>query len=69
MQFLDMLSCFISIIPKLMYLLVNCFLTIIDIFQMFFRKLAGLDVYYVDGTATSGDIVYNFIKLLNYIVF
>lgn len=62
MQFLDMLSCFISIIPKLMYLLVNCFLTIIDIFQMFFRKLAGLDVYYVDGTATSGDIVYNFIK-------
>ena len=51
-----------SIFPKLLYLLSNAFLTIIDLFQMVFRKLAGLDVYFVDGTAQEGDIVYHFLR-------
>lgn len=32
-----------------------------DVLQLFFRKLAGLDVYYVDGKPVSGDLVTNFI--------
>lgn len=53
---------YFSILPKVMYLLTNCFLSIIDFFQMLFRKLAGLDVYYVDGSAREGDIVYHFLS-------
>lgn len=51
-----------SIFPKLFYLLSNAFLTIIDILQLIFRKLAGLDVYYIDGVVQEGDIVYRFLK-------
>ncbi|MDD3397161.1 MAG: hypothetical protein PHR96_01280 [Clostridia bacterium] len=51
-----------SIFPKLLYLLSNSFLSIIDILQFVFRKLAGLDVYYIDGVAQEGDIVYHFLR-------
>lgn len=52
----------ITYIPKLMYLLANSFLALLDLFQWWLRKLAGLDVYYVDGEAQTGDIVYHFIR-------
>lgn len=51
-----------SIIPKLVYLISNAFLFIIDILQMVFRKLAGLDVYYINGEPQSGDILYHFLR-------
>ena len=52
----------ITYIPKLMYLLANSFLALLDLLQWWLRKLAGLDVYYVDGEAQTGDIVYHFIR-------
>lgn len=50
-----------NLIPKVMYLLYASLACVIDVLQLFFRKLAGLDVYYVDGKAVSGDLVTNFI--------
>jgi len=51
-----------SFIPKIAYMLANSFLAICDLFQYWVRKLAGLDVYYIDGEAQTGDIVYQFIR-------
>lgn len=55
-----------SFIPKLMYLITTSFFSILDIFQLLFRKLAGLDTYYITtGGQTSqqtGDIVEEFIN-------
>lgn len=51
----------VSLIPKVMYLLYASVACVLDAMQLFFRKLAGLDVYYVGGTATQGDLVTNFI--------
>lgn len=51
----------LNILPQLFYLLSMALLSIIDLFQLLFRKLAGLDTYYVDGTAQSGDIVSDFL--------
>ena len=57
---------FFSFIPKLMYLITTSFFSILDIFQLLFRKLAGLDTYYITtGGQTSqqtGDIVEEFIN-------
>ncbi len=50
-----------NFIPKIIYLLVASLLSLVDFAQLLFRKLAGLDVYYVDGVATTGDILTNFI--------
>lgn len=50
-----------NLIPKVMYLLYASLACVLDVLQLFFRKLAGLDVYYVDGKAVSGDLVTNFI--------
>lgn len=50
-----------DVIPKVMYLLYASFACVMDLLQLFFRKLAGLDVYYVDGKPVSGDIVTHFI--------
>lgn len=50
-----------NLIPKVIYLLYASLACVIDVLQLFFRKLAGLDVYYVDGKAVTGDLVTNFI--------
>ena len=43
---------------QLFYRLIICSLfAILDAVQLLFRKLAGLDTYYVNGEATNGDIV------------
>ena len=52
----------LSFIPKIAYMLANSFLAVCDLFQYWVRKLAGLDVYYIDGEAQTGDIVYQFIR-------
>ncbi|MBQ2713574.1 MAG: hypothetical protein IJF22_01210 [Clostridia bacterium] len=51
----------LNIIPQLFYLLSMALLSIIDVFQLLMRKLAGLDTYYVDGSAQTGDIVSDFL--------
>lgn len=57
----DFFSELFSLIPKVIYLLYSSFISIIDLIQALFRKLAGLDIYYVDGAPINGDIVTNFI--------
>ena len=51
----------LSLIPKVIYLLNTSLLSLIDFLQLLFRKLAGLDIYYVDGQPMSGDLLTNFI--------
>ena len=57
----DFFKALFDLIPKIMYLLYTSLASVIDILQLFFRKLAGLDVYYVEGKAVTGDLVTNFI--------
>ncbi len=57
----DFFKALIDLIPKIIYLLYASLATLLDVFQLFFRKLAGLDVYYIDGVPQSGDLVTNFI--------
>jgi len=57
----DFFKALFNLIPKIIYLLYASLACLVDVFQMVFRKLAGLDVYYVDGEPVAGDIVYGFI--------
>ena len=57
----DFFKALFDLIPKVMYLLYASLACVIDVLQLFFRKLAGLDVYYVNGKAIQGDLVTNFI--------
>lgn len=49
-------------IPQLIYFLYASVACLLDALQYVLRKLAGLDVYYIDGTPRTGDIVLSFIK-------
>ncbi|MGN1201279.1 MAG: hypothetical protein ACI4R8_03385 [Candidatus Caccovivens sp.] len=57
----DFFKALFDLIPKIMYLLYASVACVLDVLQLFFRKLAGLDVYYVDGKPVTGDLVTNFI--------
>ncbi len=57
----DFFKALIDMIPKVIYLLYASLACVLDVLQLFFRKLAGLDVYYIDGESVSGDLVTNFI--------
>ncbi len=57
----DFFGSLFNLIPKIIYLLYASLACLLDVFQLFFRKLAGLDVFYVDGEAVTGDLVTNFI--------
>lgn len=57
----DFFKALFDMIPKTMYLLYASFACVLDVLQLFFRKLAGLDVYYIDGKPVGGDLVTNFI--------
>ena len=48
-----------SFIPKLMYLITTSFFSILDVLQLLFRKLAGLDSYYIQtgGIESAGDLI------------
>ncbi len=54
----------ICVIPKFLYLICTSLCSLLDAFQYLLRKVAGLDVYYVDGTAQNGDVALSFIKSL-----
>ena len=62
----DIIKEILSLIPKAIYLLNSSLLSLIDFLQLLFRKLAGLDVYYItneagQSVATTGDLLTNFI--------
>lgn len=61
-SFFDIIRSFIDNIPKMMYLLYASLTSLLDFLQLFMRKLAGLDTYYVDGSKETGDVVTNFIE-------
>jgi len=57
----DFFKSMFDMIPKTIYLLWASISCVIDVLQLFFRKLAGLDVYWNDGKKVSGDLVTDFI--------
>ncbi len=61
----DFFKSLFDIIPKTIYLFWASLSCVLDILQLFFRKLAGLDVYYITEngktTMVAGDIVTQFI--------
>jgi len=61
-KIIDFITGFFAIIPQSIYFIYTCAASFLDLLQYIIRKLAGLDVYYVNGEATSGDIVTSFIK-------
>lgn len=60
---LNVIGGIFSLIPKLIYWLISCCLSIIDLFQVAFRKLAGLDpiIFANETTVYQGDPVYKLI--------
>ena len=61
-KIVDMITGFLAIIPQVMYFLYACCASFLDLLQYLIRKLAGLDVYYVNGQEVEGDIVTSFIR-------
>ncbi len=57
----DTLKSIFTIIPKLLYFIVSCILSLIDLCQMAFRKMAGLDSVTISGESYTGDSVYKII--------
>ena len=53
----------VNIIPKLLYFIVSCILSLIDLCQVAFRKLAGLDPIMIPSSdaPVTGDSVYRII--------
>lgn len=58
----NIVSGFFAIIPQTMYFIFASAASVIDLLQYVVRKLAGLDVYYVNGQPQSGDIISRFIE-------
>lgn len=58
----DLLLGFAAIIPQTIYFLYASMVSLLDLLQYMVRKLAGLDVYYVNGVAQEGDIITDFLK-------
>lgn len=64
---LDIFNIFLrwfDIIPKLVYFVLVCFMSLVDIAQYVFRKLVGLDVYYLGegNNPQTGDIALAFLR-------
>lgn len=61
-KIVDFVTGLLAFIPQFMYFLYTCMASFLDFLQYLIRKLAGLDVYYIDGKAVEGDIVVSFVK-------
>lgn len=59
--FVSFLKDFLSIIPKIAYFIVACMLSLVDLFQVLFRKIAGMDPIVVSGETVTGDSATNII--------
>lgn len=62
--FTDALLSILDFIPKLLYFLCASIMQVIDLCQSLFRKLVGLDTYYIKGDSTgqTGDIIFSILK-------
>lgn len=58
----DFLTGIFSFIPQMMYFIYTCAASILDFLQFVVRKLAGLDVYYIEGKEQTGDLVFSIMK-------
>ena len=58
----DFLTGIFAFIPQMMYFVYTCAASILDFLQYVVRKLAGLDVYYINGQEQQGDIILSLIK-------
>jgi len=61
-KIVDFITGFFAFIPQTFYFIYTCAASFLDLLQYLIRKLAGLDVYYVNGEAQSGDIVVSFVR-------
>ena len=61
-KIVDFVVGFFAFIPQLIYFLYASIASFLDLLQYLIRKLAGLDVYYVDGEEVSGDLITSFIR-------
>ncbi len=61
-KIVDFVTGLLAFIPQFMYFLYTCMGSFLDFLQYLIRKLAGLDVYYVNGEAVEGDIVVSFVR-------
>lgn len=53
----DFFTGIFAVIPQFIYFFYTCIASVLDVLQYLIRKLAGLDVYYVDGVQVEGDIL------------
>lgn len=58
----DFVTGIFAFIPQMMYFVYTCAASAIDFLQYVLRKLAGLDVYYVNGQEQSGDLLLSIVK-------
>lgn len=61
-KIVDFFLGFFAFLPQSIYFLYASMASLLDVLQYLVRKLAGLDVYYVNGEAQGGDIITDFLK-------
>lgn len=61
-KIVDFFLGFAAFLPQSIYFLYASMASLLDVLQYLVRKLAGLDVYYVNGEAQGGDIITDFLK-------
>lgn len=61
-KIIEFISGLFAFIPMSVYFIYTSIGSVLDLFQALVRKLAGLDTYYVNGKAQSGDILVSFMK-------
>lgn len=64
LNFWNVILRWFDVIPKLTYFILVCFMSVIDVMQFVFRKLVGLDVYYLgeSNSPQTGDIALAFLR-------
>lgn len=61
-KIIEFISGLFAFIPMTIYFIYTSCCSLLDMFQYLIRKLAGLDVYYIDGKAQQGDLLVSFIR-------
>lgn len=57
----DFFTGILAFIPQFLFFIYTCCASLMDLMQFVIRKVVGLDVYFVNGEAVTGDIVSDFI--------
>ena len=61
-KIVEFIAGFFAFIPMTVYFIYTSVCSLLDMFQYLIRKLAGLDVYYIDGVEQQGDMLVAFVK-------